>query len=218
MPEAEKKLALVTGASRGIGAATAKALAAKGYHMLITARTEGGLEETEDAIHENGGSATIAPLDLNDSEAIQRLGQAVEARWGRLDALVLNAAMLGDLGPLAHSDEKMFGKVFALNIAAQYRLIKSFDSLLKKAETPHLVAVTSSVARTPRAYWGVYAASKAALETLALTYGEEAANVTVHIYNPGGTATAMRAEAYPGEDQSKLKSPDEVGAEIAALL
>ncbi|MGB3721470.1 MAG: SDR family NAD(P)-dependent oxidoreductase, partial [Pacificimonas sp.] len=196
-----KPLALITGASRGIGAATAKALAAKGYHVLLTARTEGGLEETEDAIHQAGGTATLAPFDLVDFEAVDRLAQAVAGRWGRMDALVLNAAMLGDLTPLPHMDADKFETLFKLNVTANFRLLKAFDTLLRAAPQARVVALTSSVAATPRAYWGPYAASKAALENLVRTYGEEVGNlssVAVHIVDPRGTATAMRAEAFPG--------------------
>ncbi|MEO0500736.1 MAG: SDR family NAD(P)-dependent oxidoreductase [Pseudomonadota bacterium] len=217
----DKPLALVTGASRGIGAATAKTLAAKGYHVLLTARTEGGLEEVEDAIHDAGGSATLAPFDLMDSEAIDRLAQAVAGRWGKLDALILNAAMLGDLGPLAHVDAGDFERVISLNLNANFRLLKAFDALLRAAPNAHIVALTSSVADTPRAYWGPYAASKAALQTLVRTYGEEVGRtggVRTHIVNPRGTATAMRSKAFPGEDPADLRQPDDVAAEIANLV
>lgn len=218
MSDTDKPLALITGASRGIGAATAKRLASRGYHVLLTARTEGGLEEVEDEIHAAGGTATLAPFDLADGEAIQRLAPAVHQRWGRLDLLLLNAGMLGDLGPLAHVDDKQFAQLYTINVAANFRLIKAFDPLLRAADAPHLVAVTSSVARAPRAYWGPYASSKAALENLVETYGAEAKLIRTHIYNPGGTATRMRAEAFPGEDPGTLKTADEAAAEIVALL
>ncbi len=217
----DKPLALITGASRGIGAATAKALASRGHHVILTARTEGGLEEVEDAIHAAGGTATLAPFDLADFEAIDRLAQAIAGRWQRLDVLVLNAAMLGDLTPLPHVDSDKFEALFKLNVTANYRLLKAFDALLKAAPKAHVVALTSSVAQTPRAYWGPYAASKAALENLVTTYGEEVKNladISVHIVNPRGTATAMRAEAFPGEDQATLRSPDDVAEDITALL
>ena len=218
MTQDDKPLALVTGASRGIGAAAAKLLAKNGYHVLLTARTEGALEDVEEAVHAGGGSATLAPFDLSDGEAIQRLAAAVHQRWGRLDLLVLNAAVLGDLGPLAHADDKQFAQLYTVNVAANFRLLKAFDPLLRAAEAPQIVAVTSSVAQNPRAYWGPYASSKAALENLVQTYAAENAKAEVHIYNPGGTATAMRAAAFPGEDQEKLKTPEQAAAEIAALI
>lgn len=214
----DKPLALVTGASRGIGAATAQELAARGWHVLMTARTEGALEEVEDRIHQAGGTATLAPFDLADGEAIMRLAEAVHGRWARLDALVLNAAMLGELGPIAHVDDKQFAQLYTINVAASFRLIKAFDPLLRAGERPHLVAVTSSVAQKPRAYWGPYASSKAALENLVETYGQENDKAAVHIYNPGGTATKMRASAFPGEDPETLKRPETAAKEIADLF
>lgn len=221
MGDIEKPVALVTGASRGIGAATAKALAEAGYHVLLTARTEGGLEATETAIHDAGGTATIAPFDITDGDAIDRLAQAVGGRWGRLDALVLNAGMLGDLMPVSHMEPKDFDKLFKTNVTANYRLIRAFDPLLRASNDAHVVAVTSTVAETPRAYWGAYAATKAALANLVETYGLEVAAISkikTHIYNPGGTATAMRAKAYPGENPATLKSPAAAAGEIAALI
>ncbi|WBX83243.1 SDR family NAD(P)-dependent oxidoreductase [Sphingosinicella microcystinivorans] len=221
MSDIEKPVALVTGASRGIGAATAKALAAAGYHVLLTARTEGGLEATESAIHDAGGSATIAPFDITDGDALDRLAQAVGGRWGKLDALVLNAAILGDLMPVSHVEPKDFEKLFRTNVTANYRLIRAFDLLLRASPDARVVAVTSSVATAPRAYWGAYAASKAALANLVETYGLEVAaisKVRTHVYNPGATATAMRAKAYPGEDPAALKTPEAAAAEIAGLI
>lgn len=216
-----KPLALVTGASRGIGAAAAKALAAKGYHVLLTARTDGGLEEVDDDIAGAGGSATLAPFDLGDFEAIDRLAQAVAGRWGRIDAMVLNAAMLGDLSPLPHVKPEDFEAIFRLNVTANYRLLRAFDPLIKAAPHADIAALTSSVATAPRAFWGPYAASKAALENLAETYAAEVdglADVKVHIVNPGGTATKMRASAFPGEDPAQLRTPEDVAAEIAGLM
>lgn len=214
------RLALVTGASRGIGAATAKALAAAGAHVVLTARTSGGLEEVEEYIHAAGGSATIAPIDLTDSDSIKRLAEAMSGRWQRLDVLVMNAAMLGTLSPVPHIDEKEFDKVLALNLVANQRLLATFDPMLRQGESPRLIAVTSSVATSAQAYWGGYAASKAALETLVLTYAEEVRNLSgirVAIVDPGATATTMRARAYPGEDPSTIKSPGVVGKAIAEL-
>ncbi len=215
------KLALVTGASRGIGAATAEALARAGAHVLLTARTEGALEAVEDRIHAAGGSATIAPLDLADGEGIERLAQAVAGRWGKLDALVINAATLGDLMPLPHIPQKDFDRIFALNVGAPFRLLRSFDALLRKSDAGRVVALTSSVAARPRAYWGAYAASKAALENLIATYGEEVAKITpvrVAIVDPGATKTSMRAKAFPGEDAATLKEPAVVADAIVELL
>jgi NAD(P)-dependent dehydrogenase (short-subunit alcohol dehydrogenase family) len=160
------KLALVTGASRGIGAATAEALAWAGAHVILTARTAARLEEVEDRIHAAGGSATIAPLDLTEGESIARLAAAVRERWGTLDVLILNAAMLGTLGPVAQIDGKEFNRVLTLNVLAQQALIAAFDPLLRASDASRVVAVTSSVGSTPRAYWGAYGASKAALESL----------------------------------------------------
>ena len=215
----DKLLALVTGASRGIGAALAEALAVDGWHVLMTARTEGALAEIEERIHGRGGTATIAPLDLLDEAGVDRLGAAVGARWGRLDALVLNAATLGTLGPVPHADPAEFARVMAVNVTAPWRLLRACDPWLRFAKG-QVVALTSSVAISPRAYWGPYAASKAALATLIRTYGEEvsAMGVVTHIVDPGGTRTAMRARAYPGEDPAGLKGPEVVAARISALL
>ena len=221
MTELAGKLALVTGASRGIGAATAKALAGAGAHVILTARTSGGLEEVEEAIHAAGGNATIAPLDLVDGDSIARLAAALSERWDALDVLVLNAAMLGTLTPVAQIDPKEFSQLMTLNFTAQQALIAAFDSLLRKAEAGRLIALTSSVGRTPRAYWGAYGASKSALETLVDAYGEEVKNVSpvrTAIVDPGATATAMRQRAFPGEEQATLKSPGAVGEAIVALL
>jgi NAD(P)-dependent dehydrogenase (short-subunit alcohol dehydrogenase family) len=215
-----QKLALVTGASRGIGAATAKALAAAGAHVILTARTESGLIETEDAIHAAGGSATIAPLDLAQGDDIDRLAAAVGQRWEKLDILVLNAATLGTLSPLAHLSPSEFESVIALDLVAQWRLIRAFDPMLRRARPASLVALTSSVARKGRAYWGPYAAAKAGLENLVETYADEMKALGVHalIVDPGATRTAMRARAFPGEDPATLKGPDTVADAIVARL
>jgi NAD(P)-dependent dehydrogenase (short-subunit alcohol dehydrogenase family) len=215
------QIALVTGASRGIGAATAKSLAARGAHVLLVGRTTGGLEEVEEAIHQAGGTATIAPLDLADGDSVGRLAAAVGERWGQLDCLVLNAAMLGTLAPVPSIDAKEFSRVLTLNVGANQALIAAFDPWLRQSQHPRLAAITSSVGQEPRAYWGAYGASKAALETLVLAYGDEMAglgDLRVAIVDPGATATAMRRDAFPGEDQSKLKSPAVVGDAIANLL
>ena len=217
----EGKVALVTGASRGIGSATAKALAAQGAHVIITARTAKDLEAVEDAIFNAGGSATIAPLDLTDGDSIARLATAVTERWGKLDVLVLNAAMLGTLAPVPAIDGAEFARLFTLNVTAQQVLIASFDALLRKSDAGRLVALTSSVGAAPRAFWGAYGASKAALETLVASYGEEVKNlsaVRTAIVDPGRTRTQMRAKAYPGEDPATVKEPSVVADAIVALL
>lgn len=217
----EGQLALVTGASRGIGAATAEALAQEGAHVVLTARTAAGLEEVEDRIHEAGGAATIAPLDLTDGDSIARLAAAVAERWEKVDILVLNAATLGSLTPVPAIDGKEFNKVLTLNLIAQQAMIAAFDPLLRRSANARLLAVTSSVGRHPRAYWGAYGASKAALETLVLSYGEEVRNLRstkVAIVDPGATATTMRARAFPGEDQAALKPPSAVARAIVSLL
>ena len=215
------QLALVTGASRGIGAATAKALAAQGAHVVLTARTPGGLEDVEQRIHETGGTATIAPLDLTDGESIGRLAAALHERWSALDILVLNAAMLGSLAPVAHIDPKEFAQVLTLNLSAQAAMLAAFDPLLRASEAAHVIGVTSSVGQTPRAYWGAYGASKAAFEALLGSYTEETRNlgrIRVAVVDPGATRTAMRARAYPGEDPASLKPPETVGDAVAALV
>lgn len=215
------KLALVTGASRGIGAALAEALAAEGAHVILTARTADALEAVEDRIHAAGGSATIAPLDLTAPDGVAKLAAAVAGRWQALDLLVLNAAMLGTLTPVAQTDGKEFNRLLTLNLLAPQVLVAAFDPLLRQSENGRVIGITSSVGRKPRAYWGAYGASKAALETLLLAYGDEVGNVSpikVAIVNPGPTATEMRARAYPGEDPATLKTPAEVAAAIVELL
>jgi short-subunit dehydrogenase len=222
MPGAfEGKLALVTGAGRGIGAAIAEALAAAGAHVVLTARTGAELEAVEEKIHQAGGAATIAPMDLTEKDSIARLAQAVAGRWQALDLMVLNAAMLGTLTPVAQIDGKELNKLFTLNLLAQQALIAAFDPLLRKSAAGRLVAITSGVATRPRAYWGAYGASKAALETLVLSYAEEVENlapIKVVLVNPGPTATQMRARAYPGEDPATLKAPAAVAAAVVAML
>jgi short-subunit dehydrogenase len=222
MPGAfDGKLALVTGASRGIGAAIAQALAQAGAHVILAARTGADLEAVEEWIHAAGGSATIAALDLTEPDGIAKLAQAVAGRWQALDLLVLNAAMLGTLTPVAQIDGKEFNKVLTLNLLAQQALIAAFDPMLRRSAAGRLIAITSSVGQAPRAYWGAYGASKAALETLVLAYGEEVKNLAplkVAIVDPGATATTMRARAYPGEDAATLKAPGAVAEAVMAML
>jgi NAD(P)-dependent dehydrogenase (short-subunit alcohol dehydrogenase family) len=215
------KLALVTGASEGIGAALAEALAGAGAHVVLTARNAAALEQVEERIHSAGGNATIAPIDLGENEGVARLAAAISQRWDRLDLLVLNAATLGSLGPVAQIDGKEFSRLLTLNLLANQALIAGFDPLLRKSDAGRLIALTSGVGRKPRAYWGAYGASKAALETLVLAYGEEVRNlgpVRVAIVDPGATATKMRQRAYPGEDQAGLKPPAAVAAAVLAML
>ena len=215
------KLALVTGASRGIGAATAEALAAAGAHVILTARTVSALEEVEDRIHAVGGAATIAPMDLTEGEHIKKLAEAVAERWGSLDLLVLNAAMLGSLSPVEHLDAKELTRVFALNVHANQALIAAFDPLLRRADKADVVGITSSVGSEPRAFWGGYGASKAAFEALLGAYADETAhagNLRVQIVDPGATRTRMRQLAFPGEEPEQLKGPEVVAVAILERL
>jgi len=217
----EGKLALVTGASRGIGAATAEALASAGAHVILTARGASALEQVEERIHAAGGSATIAPMDLNDSENIQKLAQAVAERWGSLDILVLNAAMLGSLSPVEHLDSKELEKVFKLNVLANQAMIAAFDPLLRRAEKADIIGITSSVGDEPRAFWGGYGASKAAFDTLLGAYADEteyAGKLRVQIVDPGATRTRMRQLAFPGEEPASLKPPEVVASAIIERL
>ena len=217
----DNQLALVTGASRGIGAATAIALAAAGAHVVLTARTAAGLEAVESAIFDAGGSATIAPLNLTETDSIARLGAAIGERWPALDIMVLNAAMLGQLSAVPAIDVKEMAQVLTLNISAQAALIAAFDPMLRKSKRARVIGLTSSVARKPRAYWGLYGASKAAFETLLASYGDEMeriSNVRTAILDPGATRTAMRHKAYPGEDPKSVKEPAVVADRIVALL
>ncbi|HSM20441.1 MAG TPA: SDR family NAD(P)-dependent oxidoreductase [Hyphomicrobiales bacterium] len=206
----DDKVVLVTGASRGIGRAVARAFAREGAHVIAVARTVGGLEELDDEIREMGGSATLVPLSLDDGPGIDRLGGAVFERWKRLDVLIGNAGLLGSLTPLAHIDPKEWDQVLAINLTANWRLIRALDPLLRQADAGRAIFVTSGVARHPRAYWATYAISKAALEAMVRVYAAEIAKSTVraNLINPGPTRTAMRAKAMPGEDPETLPPPE----------
>ena len=215
------KLALVTGASRGIGAATAEALAAVGAHVILTARTAQALEQIEERIHASGGTATIAPMDLTDAENIQKLAQAVAERWGSLDIMVLNAAMLGSLSPVEHLDPKELERVFKLNVFASQAMIAAFDPLLRRAEKADVIGITSSVGEEPRAFWGGYGASKAAFDTLLGAYADETAyagKMRIQIVDPGATRTRMRQLAFPGEEPESVKAPEVVANAIVERL
>jgi short-subunit dehydrogenase len=216
----DNKLALVTGASRGIGAATAVALAAQGAHVVLTARTAKALEEVEQTIFDAGGSATIAPLDLTENDSIARLAAAIGGRWQALDVLVLNAGTLGSLSAVPAIDPKELATVLTLNVSAQVALIQAFDPMLRRSDAGKVIGITSSVGRKPRAYWGAYGASKAAFETLLGAYGDEMAEISrvrTAIIDPGATRTKMRARAYPGEDPASVKPPEVVADRVTAL-
>ncbi len=215
------KLAIVTGASRGIGAATAEALAAAGAHVILVARTASALEAVDDRIHEAGGTATIASLDLTDAESIGKLAEAVAGRWEALDILVLNAAMLGSLTPVEHIDPKEYVRILGTNLLANQAMIAAFDPLIRRSERAEIVALTSSVGTEPRAFWGAYGSSKAALETLLSSYADEtqhSGKVRVHIVDPGATRTRMRQLAFPGEEPASLKPPEAVATVIVERL
>lgn len=207
------RIALVTGASRGIGAAVARRFSEEGAHLVLTARTAGGLEEIDDEIQKiTGQPATLVPLDLTDFNAIDKLGAAIYERFKRLDVLIGNAGQLGTLGPVGHTDPAVWEQVMAVNVTANWRLIRSMDPLLRTSDAGRAVFVTSTVGREVRPYWGAYATSKAALEMMVMIYAAEVEKtaIRVNLINPGPTRTAMRAEAFPGEDPKTLKSPDSI--------
>lgn len=220
-PKEPMGVALVTGASRGIGRAAARALAKAGYHVVAVARSQKALEGLDDEIRKAGGAASLVPMDLKDYDAIDRLGGVIYERWGKLDALFANAAILGDLMTVADAQPKMFEETMATNVLANQRLIRSMDRLLRGASPPgRALFVTSSVAQTPRPFWSAYGASKAALESMAMSYAQEVGftGVRVNILDPGATRSVMRAKAFPGEDPMTLKSPDEVAPLVVNLL
>jgi NAD(P)-dependent dehydrogenase (short-subunit alcohol dehydrogenase family) len=217
----EGQLALVTGASRGIGAATAKALAAAGAHVILVARKGAELESVEQAIYETGGSATIAPVDLAEPEGIAKLAAAIGRRWQALDILVINAALLPTLTPVWQIDQRDLNRAMTLNVLATQALIAGFDGMLKKSPDARVIGVTSSLGTRPRAYWGAYGATKAAFENLLDAYAQEVraiSQIRVAIVDPGATRTAMRARAYPGEDPASVKAPEVVADRMVSLL
>jgi NAD(P)-dependent dehydrogenase (short-subunit alcohol dehydrogenase family) len=214
------RIACVTGASRGIGKATALALSAAGAHIVAVARTQGGLEALDDAIKTAGGEpATLVPLDIRDGEGLDRLGLAIHERWGRLDVLVANGAILGPISPLGHVVPKEWDQVVAVNLTAQWRLIRSLDPLLQQSDAGRAVFVTSGAATSCRPFWGPYSATKAALDALARTYAGETAKtaIRVNLFNPGPIRTTMRAQAMPGEDPQTLEPPEGPAAAILSM-
>lgn len=208
------KVALITGASRGIGAAVAEAYAREGAELILVARTVGGLEETDDRVKQAGGKASLVPMDLRQFEQIDKLGAFIYEKFGRLDVLVGNAAMLGPMGPLAHAEPKNWQQVIDVNLTANWRLLRSMDPLLRQSKAGRVIMVTSGAAKAAFAYWGPYAVSKAGLEMLVRTYAAENAktNIRANLLDPGVIATKMREQAFPGEDASKLPSPDSISS------
>jgi NAD(P)-dependent dehydrogenase (short-subunit alcohol dehydrogenase family) len=213
------KIALVTGASRGIGYFTALELAKAGAHVIACARTVGGLEDLDDAIKAAGGTATLVPFDLSDMPAIDKLGASIYERWGKLDILVANAGVLGTISPIGHVEAKVFEKVMAINVTATWRLIRSVEPLLMRSDAGRAIIISSAAAHRCRPFWGPYSASKAAVEALARTWAGETQRTALRIVcvDPGPTRTAMRAQAMPGEDPESLPHPREVAAAIVPL-
>ena len=213
------RIAVVTGASRGIGRAAALALAEAGAHIIALARTQGALEQLDDEIRARGASATLVPVNLKDLDAIDRLGAAIYGRWGKLDILLGNAGILGELAPITHVDQPVWDEVMAVNVTANYRLIRSLDPPLRASDAGRAIFVTSGAAHKCRAYWGVYSISKAALEALVRTYAAETVTTPVKamLLNPGPLRTAMRRAAMPGEDPLTLKTPEDLAPHILKL-
>ncbi|MEO3387730.1 SDR family NAD(P)-dependent oxidoreductase [Mesorhizobium sp. CAU 1741] len=219
------RVAVVTGASRGIGYFIAKELAAAGAHVVAVARTVGGLEELDDEIKaekslSGKGEATLVPLDITDSAGIDRLGGAIHERWGKLDIMVANAGILGVIAPIGHVEAKVFEKVMAINVTSTWRLIRSLDPLLRLSDAGRAVIMSSGAAHSARAFWGPYAASKAAVEAMARSWADETKSLSMRVnsVNPGATRTAMRAQAMPGEDPQTLPHPSDVAARIVPLV
>ncbi len=218
-PDLSGRVALVTGASRGIGYFLAKQMAAAGAHVVAIARTVGGLEELDDEIKAAGGAVTLVPLDLSDMAGIDRLGSAINDRWGKLDILAANAGVLGTISPIGHVEAKTFDKVMTINVTSTWRLIRSVDPLLRNSDAGRAIVLSSGAAHSARAYWGPYAASKAAVEALVRSWADETRNMPLRVnaVNPGATRTAMRAQAMPGEDPKTLPHPSDVAATIMKL-
>lgn len=219
-PDFTNRLVLVTGATRGIGYASALALAEAGAHIIAVGRTQGGLEDLDDAIGKTKGACTLVPMDLKQGEGIDRLGGIIHERWGKLDGLFANAGILGDITPAPHVEPKTFEDVMNVNMTANYRLIRSLDPLLRASDNGRAVFMTSGVATSRRAYWNAYAASKAALEAFVQSYAHEISktDLRVNLLNPGATRTAMRAKAMPGEDASKLPNPSDIAPLVLDML
>jgi NAD(P)-dependent dehydrogenase (short-subunit alcohol dehydrogenase family) len=220
MPALDGRIALVTGASRGIGRAAALGLSEQGAHVVAVARTVGALEELDDEIKAKGGAATLVPLDLTDYAGIDRLGAAIHERWGKLDILLGNAGVLGAITPLSHLEPKVFEAVMAVNVTANWRLIRSLDPLLQRSDAGRALFVTSGVASLARPFWGSYTTSKAALEALVKTYAAEnrTTKLRVNLINPGPLRTRMRAQGWPGEDPATLKPPEALVPDILRML
>jgi len=216
----EGRVTLVTGATRGIGYAAAIALAEAGSHIIALGRTQGGLEQLDDAIRTSGGETTLVPMDLKNGDGIDQLGSIINDRWGQLDGFFANAAILGDISPAPHITPKSWNDVFAINVTANFRLIRSLDPLLRLSPAGRALFVTSGVASSRRAFWGAYAASKSALEAFVQCWAKEVevTNMRVNLLNPGATRTAMRAKAMPGENPVTLPGPEDVAPLIVDML
>lgn len=214
------RVTLVTGASRGIGYQTAISLAKAGSHVIATARTQGGLEDLDDAIRAEGGESTLVPMDLKLADGIDQLGSIIHDRWGRLDGLLANAGLLGEMAPLPHISPKKWDETFAVNVTANFRLIRSLDPLLRAAPSGRAVFISSHAAISRNAFWGLYAASKSALDAMVQSYAQETeqTNLKVNLVNPGPIRTQMRAKAMPGEDPDTLPAPADIAPHLVPLL
>jgi NAD(P)-dependent dehydrogenase (short-subunit alcohol dehydrogenase family) len=218
-PTPPPRTVLITGASRGIGRAVATAFAREGAHLILVARTRGGLEEADDEVRNAGGTATLVPLDLKDGDKVDALGPSLFPRFPHLDVLVANAGILGPISPLGHIQDKDWAEVIALNLTASWRMIRTLEPLLKRSVAGRAIFVTSGAASNPRAYWGPYAASKAGLEALVKSWAAELANtpVRVNLLSPGRVRTGMRAKAFPGEDPKTVPAPEDIAQRFLDL-
>lgn len=216
----DKRITLVTGASRGLGRAASFQLAAAGHHVIAVARSKAALEKLDDEIKAAGGSATLVPMDLKDPKAAETLASAVDSRFGRLDGLLGNAGILGTLGPLQTLGPRSFEETIEINLTANWRLIRAFDLLLRQSASPRVAFVTSGVVPRPRAFWGAYQASKWGLEGMVFAYADEAekTSMKVNLFDPGAVRTTMRADAMPGEDPMTLPAPEAVAEQLIVLL